>query len=198
MISAQEMREMEENSGIPKIELMENAGKGVYEALKERFSDIKDKKVLIVCYHGNNGGDGFVAARYLCDECETDVLFIGDEEKLKEEAMLNYKKVENNVKIQLFSDFEMVEFDSYDILVDCILGIGVAGNLKEPLGSVVDAINNSKCYKVSVDIPTGLDPDTGVVADKMVYADLIITMHDLKPGLDQFKENVVVVDVGLR
>ena len=75
MILSQEMRELEAKSGIPRINLMENAGRAVYQTIKQGF-DLKDKKILVVCYHGNNGGDGFVAARYLCDEAETDILFI--------------------------------------------------------------------------------------------------------------------------
>lgn len=71
---------------------MENAGKAVYDAIRQRF-ELRDKKILVVCYHGNNGGDGFVAARLLCDEAETDVLFIGDEAKLKKEALAKDKTV---------------------------------------------------------------------------------------------------------
>ena len=80
MISSQEMRDLETNSGISRLILMENAGKAVSNSVKTNF-DLKDKKILIVCYHGNNGGDGFVAARYLCDEAEVDILFIGNENK---------------------------------------------------------------------------------------------------------------------
>ncbi|GAG44238.1 unnamed protein product, partial [marine sediment metagenome] len=61
MISTQEMKQLEDSCGIPKIVLMENAGKAIHEILKEKF-DLKDKRILIVAYHGNNGGDGFVAA----------------------------------------------------------------------------------------------------------------------------------------
>ncbi|MCH8003788.1 MAG: hypothetical protein IH934_04095 [Nanoarchaeota archaeon] len=85
------MRKLEDNCGIPKIVLMENAGKAIYNVLKEKF-ELKDKKILIVAYHGNNGGDGFVAARYLCNEAEVDVSFVGDNTKLKHEALVNFKK----------------------------------------------------------------------------------------------------------
>jgi NAD(P)H-hydrate epimerase len=96
MITTKEMRDLEDNCGISKLTLMENAGRGIYTVLKEKFSNFKDKKILIVAYHGNNGGDGFVAARYLCNEPGVDILFIGDEDKLKEEAKINYKRIENN------------------------------------------------------------------------------------------------------
>ena len=195
MISSQDMRILEAKSSIPRFILMENAGKAVYQIIKQKF-DLKDKKILVVCYHGNNGGDGFVAARHLCDEAETDVLFIGDESKLKKEALINFRKMEHNEKIQFLTDDE-VDFDEYDIIIDAILGIGIQGRLNKEISAIIDDINNSKAYKVSIDIPTGLDPDTGVVIDKCVNADLIATFHDLKKGLEKFENKAVVVDIGL-
>lgn len=189
------MRILEAKSGISRSSLMENAGKAVYHSLKQRF-DLKDKKILVVCYHGNNGGDGFVAARYLCDEAETDILFIGDENKLKKEALTNFRKIERNEKVQFLVDDE-VDFDGYDIIIDAILGIGIHGRLNREISAVIDDINNSKAYKLSVDIPTGMDPDTGSVLDKCINADLIVTFHDLKKGLEKFEEKTIVMDIGL-
>ena len=195
MISSQEMRDLELQSQIPRLVLMENAGRGVYNILKQKL-DLKNKKVLVVCYHGNNGGDGFVAARHLADETETDILFIGNENKLKKEAKVNFKKAERNDSIQFLTD-EEVDFNGYDVIVDAILGIGINGRLNREISAVIDNINSSKAHKVSVDIPTGLDPDSGEIIDKCVNADLIITFHDLKKGLEKFKDKTVVVDIGL-
>ncbi|MBI2655944.1 NAD(P)H-hydrate epimerase [Candidatus Woesearchaeota archaeon] len=195
MISSQEMRKLEEKSAIPKSVLMENAGKAVYLAIKQRF-DLKDRKILVVCYHGNNGGDGFVAARHLCDEAETDILFLGDESKMRKEAKANFKRIESNEKIQFLTD-EDVDFDNYDIIIDAILGIGIKGRLNREISAVIDEMNNSKAYKVSVDIPTGLDPDTGEIVDKCINADLIVTFHDMKKGLEKLEEKAVVADIGL-
>ena len=195
MISSQDMRILEAKSDIPRINLMENAGRAVYQTIKQRF-DLKDKKILVVCYHGNNGGDGFVAARYLGDEAETDILFIGDENKMKKEALANFKKIEHNNKIQMLADDE-VDFDEYDLIVDAILGIGIQGRLNREISAVIDDVNKSKAYKVCVDMPTGVDPDTGEIVDKYVNADLIVTFHDMKKGLEKFQEKVVVADIGL-
>lgn len=197
MITAEEMKILENACGIPKITLMENAGRGIYTTIKQRFPDLKGKKILIVAYHGNNGGDGFVAARYLCGEAETDILFIGDEEKLKQEAEANFRKIEFNERIQLFSDPDQTDFDGYDIIVDAMLGIGALGELKEPIRSTVDLINDSKAFKIAVDIPTGLNPDTGEIIDRSINADLVITFHDIKQGLAKFKDKVAVVDIGM-
>ena len=195
MISSQDMKILELKSDIPRYILMENAGKAVYQTIKQKF-DLKDKKILVVCYHGNNGGDGFVAARYLSDEAETDILFIGDESKLKKEALANFKKIEHNEKIQFLVEDE-VDFDEYDIIVDAILGIGIQGMLNNDISAVIEDINNSKAYKVSVDIPTGLDPDTGTAVDKCVNADLIVTFHDIKKGLEKLQDKVIVANIGL-
>ena len=195
MITAFEMKELEDNCGISRAKLMEEAGKGVYLALKGA-SELKDKKVLVVCYHGNNGGDGFVAARHICNEAETDLLFIGDEKKLKKEALANYKKVEHNERIQMLVDDE-VAFGSYDIIIDAILGIGIQGRLNREISAIIDGINKSGAFKVSVDIPTGLDPDSGEVVNKCIDADLIVTFHDMKKGLENLQEKTIVVDIGL-
>ncbi len=195
MISSHDMRILEAKSDIPRRSLMENAGRAVYQAMKHRF-DLTDKKILVVCYHGNNGGDGFVAARYLCDEAETDVLFIGDESKLKKEALANFKKIERNEKIQFLVDDE-VDFDEYDFIIDAILGIGIRGRLNSEISAIIDDINGTKACKISVDIPTGLDPDTGDIADKCINADLIVTFHDMKKGLEKFQDKVVVADIEL-
>ena len=195
MISSQDMKILEAKSNIPRAILMENAGKAIYQVIKQRF-DLKDKKILVVCYHGNNGGDGFVAARYLCDEAETDILFIGDESRLKKEALANYKKIEHNGKVQFLTDDD-VDFDEYDIIIDAILGIGIQGRLNREISAVINDINNSKAYKASVDIPTGLDPDSGMIIDKCVNADLIVTFHDLKKGLEKLQDKTVVADIGL-
>lgn len=195
MISSQEMRILEAKSNLPRAILMENAGKAVYKSIRERF-ELKDKKILAVCYHGDNGGDGFVAARHLCDEAEVDILFIGDESRMKKEALANFKKIEHNEKIQ-FLVVEEVDFDQYDLIVDAILGIGIRGRLNREISAIIEDINNSKAFKVAVDIPTGLDPDTGIVTDKCVNADLTVTFHDLKTGLEKLQDKTVVADIGL-
>ncbi len=196
MITTNEMRQLEDKCGIPKIVLMENAGKAICKILKEKF-DLKDKRILIVAYHGNNGGDGFVAARHLCDDSEVDVLFVGDESKLKEEALANFKKIENNEKLQMLA-LESVDFSDYDIIIDAIFGTGISGEIKGPLAALIKNFGEAKACKVSVDIPSGLNPDTGEKANVFFKPDLIITMHDIKKGLEAYKEKTVVADIGIK
>ena len=132
----------------------------------------------------------------MCDEAETDVLFIGDESKLKKEALANLRKIEHNEKIQ-FLVVDEVDFKEYEIIIDAILGIGMQGTLNREISAVIDEINSSRAYKVSVDIPTGLDPDNGEIAGKCVNADLIVTFHDLKKGLEKLQDKTIIADIGL-
>lgn len=196
MISTQEMRHLEDNCGIPKAVLMENAGEAVYNVLKEKFG-LKDKKILIVAYHGNNGGDGFVAARHLCDDAEVDVLFVGDEKKLKNETLANFKKIENDDKIQILS-LEAVDFSDYDIIIDAVFGTGIAGEIKDPLATLISNLSKAKAFKVSIDVPSGVNPDTGEKTNAYFEPDLLITMHDIKKGLVGYKDKTVVADIGIK
>ncbi len=196
MISTQEMKQLEGTCGMPKIILMENAGKAVYKILNEKFN-LKDKSILVVAYHGNNGGDGFVAARHLCDDAEVDVMFIGDEKKLKEEALANFKKIEHNEKIQFLS-LEAVDFSDYDMIIDAIFGTGITGEIKDPLATLISKLNKAKAYKVSIDVPSGINPDTGEKANVYFEPNLLITMHDIKKGLEAYRDKTVVADIGLR
>jgi len=190
------MKQLEDNCGIPRVVLMDNAGKAIYNALKEKF-ELKDKRILIVAYHGNNGGDGFVAARHLCNDAEVDVLFIGDDSKLKKESLANFKKTENNEMIQMLT-LEAVDFSDYDIILDAIFGTGIEGEIKDPLATLINNLSKTKANKVSIDVPSGVNPDTGEKANVYFEPDLIITMHDMKKGLKDYKDKTIVVDIGIK
>ncbi len=196
MITAEEMKSLEDSCGISKHALMESAGKGIAEVLNEKL-DIKNNRILIVAYHGNNGGDGFVAARHLCNDAEADVLFIGEEAKLKEEALTNFKKIENNEKVQILT-LEAVDFSDYDIIIDAIFGTGIEGEIKDPLATLIKNIGKSKAYKVAIDVPSGINPNSGEKANVFFEPDLIITMHDIKKGLESYKDKTVIVDIGIK
>src|SRR3989338_4815466 len=188
MDSAERMRLLEEaaeKKGISRLQLMENAGRESARVISQRFG-LSGKRVLVVCYHGNNGGDGFAAARYLAQEAEVDILFIGEEAKLKPEAQNQFEKAEKDEHIQFIS-LAFVEFDQYDMIVDALLGLGSSGELRYPVSAAVDLINSSSGIKVSLDIPTGMDPDTGEGVSA-IKPDLVITFHEMKPCLSQIKD----------
>ena len=199
MITSSDIKALENAAvlkGITNSILMENAGKKVAEVIKEKFPDLSKKRILVVCYHGNNGGDGFVTARYLANTAEVEVLFLGEEERLKPDAKENLKRLEEEVLVQ-FIGLDFVDFDDYDLIIDAILGNGIIGPLKPILQGTINQINGSKAKKISIDIPSGLNPDTGEVHEAAIAADLVITFHDIKQGLEKIKDKVEIVDIGI-
>ncbi len=195
MISEAEMKVLDRNSeyfGVPPIQLMENAGKSVADFIRSTVKDTK-KNILIFCGTGNNGGDGFVAARYLTQYYTVSVFLVGPEIKT-DLALRNYQKLQTyDVKIyQSLHDVPRL-LDDNDVIIDSLLGTGRTGELKEPYASIVKLINKSqKKIIVSVDVPTGLGSTSGITPQ------YTITFHDAKEGMNnQNSGKIHVVDIGI-
>lgn len=192
--------------GISKFTLMENAGRCVANKI---FEISKPCKVTIFAGTGGNGGDGFVAARHLLNKgYEVDVYFLGHPLDIKSsESLKNWEILKdvniktNSLGIHVIMDSSQLESTNSSIVVDAILGTGTKGNLREPVSSAVDIINNSNCTVIAVDIPTGLDPQTGMVHNKAVEADFTITFHKQKKGIKNGETRYVgtinVCDIGI-
>ena len=204
MITTAEMKTLEEfaiQQGVSVEKLMENAGKAVSELIKERY-ELIGKQIIIFAGQGNNGGDGFVAARYFAEEVSVVVLFFGDVEKLSDEAKLNFNRIKDKVaviEIRTKEDFDKIRLQkNLDyIFIDALFGTGIKGKVREPFSYGIDLFNSEKAIKVAVDLPSGLNPDTGEIADKACEVELIICFHDLKKGLEKFKDRTVIVDIGI-
>ncbi|MCX6664325.1 MAG: NAD(P)H-hydrate dehydratase [Euryarchaeota archaeon] len=195
MISEAEIKVLDRNSeyfGVPTLHLMENAGKGVAEFIRNTVKNTK-KNILILCGTGNNGGDGFVAARYLTQYYKVTVFLAGTEIKT-EIAQKNYQKLQTyEVKIYTSPrDLDALLVEN-DILIDALLGTGLAGELKEPYVTIVKKINAiKKKMIVSVDVPTGL----GTIHS--ITPDYTVTFHDIKEGMNEKNSgNIQVVDIGI-
>lgn len=200
MITATEMRQREKaaiTQGISLQQLMENAGKAVAEVILERY---EPRHVIIFAGPGNNGGDGFVAARYLQEQTNVVILFFGNEQKLSEEAKKNYDLIKEEIFIQpiaCIEDLQQLKFQGKLLLVDALLGTGTSGKLREPISFAIDYFNRLPGTKVAIDIPSGMNPDTGEVEETACNVDLIICFHDLKTGLQKIRENVIIKDIGI-
>ena len=192
--------------GIPRTSLMENAGR----CLANRIIHNRDPcKVAIYAGTGGNGGDGFVAARYLLNKgFEVEVFLLSDQVLIKsEETRLNWDVLEkiskgtSPLKIEMIKDSSHLRENESEVIVDALLGTGVRGNLREPISSAVDIINQSKGFKIAVDVPTGVDPGSGMVTDKAVRADVTVTFHKVKVGLNiasvEYVGNIEVCDIGI-
>ncbi len=200
------MRALEINSeyfGISLMQLMENAGSNIAKEIALRFS--KDNKVTIFCGLGGNGGDGFVAARHLLSlGFKVSVFLIGKNKFIKHESALknwnSLQKLNNYIEIQeILDSSDSLEVDS-KIVVDAILGTGSKGKLRQPIPKIVKFINSLEAVKVAIDVPTGIDSDSGECLGDAIKADITITFHKAKPGLLYAKKycgEIIVRKIGL-
>jgi NAD(P)H-hydrate epimerase len=205
-ITVKQMMQIEENGhqlGFPRQFMMENAGAAAARYLLEKFSDISSKKILVFAGLGNNGGDAFVVSRHLAGfGCHVKVVLLGNPNKIKTgESKANWELLEkmSSVEMIITSDARQLDVNA-DIIVDGILGTGISGNIKEPYASAIDVINKSRAFKLAIDVPSGLDPDTGNTSDKYVKADATITFHKMKIGMPKRKDlcgDIVVAKIGI-
>jgi len=207
MITSREMRALEVNCeyfGVSRLQLMENAGKAVADVIASRFEPEKTG-VVIFCGLGGNGGDGFVAARHLtCLGFKVEVMLAGRSRDISDGAArrnwLALKALKNTMPFHEIWDSSLVLGVKADVVVDALLGIGLTGALRPPLSQLVKKINEAEGFRISVDVPTGVNSDSGEVLGEAVEADLTVTFHKMKPGLKKAKTHVgelVVKDIGL-
>lgn len=205
-ITVKQMMQIEANGhqmGFFRKLMMENAGAATARFLVEKYSDIASKKVVVFAGLGNNGGDAMVVARHLAGHgCRPRVVLLGSPDRIKtDEARSNWKILEqmDSVGLVFTSDPSQVSLEA-EIIVDGIIGTGISGKVREPYAAAIDMINKSGAFKLAVDIPTGLDPDTGNVADKCVRADATITYHKMKVGMPKRPDmcgQIVVEKIGI-
>lgn len=205
-ISSIEMKALELNTeylGVSTLQLMENAGKAVAEEIAKRFKP--NSKIVVFCGTGRNGGDGLVAARHLANlGFKVLVNLIGKESDLKSSITIkNWEAIKGmlwTIETHVLSDSSMIHPCESDVIVDALLGTGAKGFLKQPILQAVKAINESKGFKIAVDVPTGVDSDTGEILGEAVKADLTITFHKIKIGLKKAEEycgEIKVAEIGI-
>jgi NAD(P)H-hydrate epimerase len=165
-----------EELGVPSLELMEAAGRAVAEAVAELAPE---GPVRVVCGKGNNGGDGFVAARLLREMgFEVEALLLWPGEELREDAAVNFERFGGEL---LEGDLIGRLADS-GAVVDAIFGTGFEGAPREPAAGAVRAINSAGAPIVACDIASGVDASTGEVAGEAVEADVTVSFHAAKLG----------------
>ena len=221
-ITSEEMGILDNNSewlGIPKSHLMECAGYSFAIEVIEKYKLNNKSRVAIFCGTGNNGGDGFVIAKHLSSfGVKVFVILVGIPEKIRtKEAKINWKIISNlNYSIEREVIRDSTELDEirrrikqdkeYSLIIDGLLGTGIKGNVREPISAAIDLINNLKDLEkeriivASIDVPSGLDPNTGKTADKVVNADLTITFHRKKKGLKPNSKHIqelIVKSIGI-
>jgi len=162
--------------------LMENAGKGVAEFVLKNF-ELEEKKIVVFCGAGNNGGDGFVAARYL-KQAGIDVELAIFGEQKTELSKENFKRAEEHgIRFNMLIDPEHIGGFGADVIIDSIFGTGISGEIKEPIASTIEWINRKEIPVISVDVPSGVNPDNGETSAVFVKANYTLCMHRVKKGL---------------
>ena len=178
--------------GIPGIVLMENAGRSCAHFIIETLSKIKKPRVCIFCGTGNNGGDGFVIARHLLNAgFAVTVAVCGKISKIKGDARINY-----DILTGLGLTIERVDMEGADdfdgrvtklaneanMIIDAIFGTGLTGTLRDEYKLLIESINELGCPVLSVDIPSGLDCDTGLPLGASIKANCTVTFAAAKKG----------------
>ena len=170
--------------------MMENAGAAAVRRLIEKYGDVHSKKILIFAGMGNNGGDGLVMARHLAGYgAGVTVKLLGTANEIKtEESSWNWTILEKMPSVTLLTGDEMTFDFVPDVIVDGILGTGISGEIREPYASAINYINQASCFKFAVDVPSGLDPQTGETAGIVTKCDLTVTFHRMKEGIPKRRD----------
>jgi len=177
--------------GIPGVVLMENAGRSCAELIKEKLKAITEPKVCIFCGTGNNGGDGYVIARHLLNSgFEVIVVICGDRMKVKGDAKINLDVLEklgrpieqlNPKDDDVPARIKVFTADA-DMIVDGLFGTGLSGPLRDDYIQLIESINACDCPILAVDIPSGLDCDSGRPLSTAVKASCTVTFVAVKKG----------------
>ncbi len=211
LLTAQEMQAVDafaiERMGIPSRLLMENAGRKVAEVICEHFSQAMQKGVLVVCGPGNNGGDGFVAARYLVQaSVAVQIVCLCSKDVYRSDSLANLKLVQDLTIVCCTDEEGLTELrrmlKECGLVVDAIFGTGLKREVTGLFAQAVSAINEAKKPVVAVDIPSGLSADRGIPLGQAVQARLTVTMQYAKLGHflgrgPEFCGRLQVVNIGI-
>ncbi|MGA8408138.1 MAG: NAD(P)H-hydrate dehydratase [Candidatus Acidiferrales bacterium] len=216
ILTAQEMREVDrlstERYGIPGLTLMENAGAGVARFIAQHWPDYAQRRIVVLCGKGNNGGDGFVAARHLRDRgARPEVFLLAAPDEMRGDAATNCKRWQETYgdlhPIRDSTSWHSVQavLATADIIVDAILGTGTRGAVTGLLAEVIEAVNQrrgpARSSVVAVDIPSGLVADTGEASGPAVKAAYTVTFTAPKTGMlasgaGDYVGQLIVHDIG--
>ncbi|MBX0285758.1 NAD(P)H-hydrate dehydratase [Halomicroarcula sp. F28] len=199
MLTGSEMAVVDENAaalGVPRRQLMESSGNAVARAVREHVDP--GSSVTVVAGRGNNGGDALVAARFL-DDYDLRICLLGRPETITTDiSRANWDALQSaDYPTEQVRDSAGFELGDPDLAVDAMLGTGISGALREPAATAAAAMNDAEATVLSVDVPSGLNCETGALVDNAVEADHVVTFHDTKPGLDELAASVTVADIGI-
>jgi NAD(P)H-hydrate epimerase len=173
--------------------MMENAGAAAAKRIEEKFPMmILEKGILVFAGLGNNGGDGLVIARHLVGYgLNVTVFLLGEPDNIRsEECSWNWSLLEKMKSVKLLTGGNLEDLNNlkFEIIIDGILGTGISGEIREPHASAIEFINEKAYHVVAVDVPSGLNPDTGEANKICVNAKMTVTFHRMKVGMSKRKD----------
>ena len=183
--------------GIPLSNLMENAGKSIFDEIIQTFSN---RGFAVFCGKGNNGGDGFVVARLLKSHgCDVKVYLTHDRSELSDTAQIAFDRLKEQ-QVEVLAITDAVEEDT--VIIDALLGISVSGAPRGIIKTAIDTINSMDNTVIAIDIPSGLSADDGKAPGSVVKADYTYTLALDKVGLNIYPGNTLcgkkkVLDIGI-
>jgi hydroxyethylthiazole kinase-like uncharacterized protein yjeF len=199
--------------GVPGVVLMENAGRSCAELIKDKLSDAAKPKVCIFCGTGNNGGDGYVIARHLLNSGFVVVVVIcGDRSRIKGDAKINLDILEGLGQAVAHLSLEKGDIGGQvarlaagaDMIVDGLFGTGLKGQLSAGYKELIEAINAQDRTILAVDIPSGLDCDSGEPLGAAIRASYTVTFVAVKKGFvvgeaaSEYTGEVFVASIGVK
>ena len=207
-ITSDEMQAAELNSeylGVSHSQLMEAVGASISREISTRTANKPNPRIYVISGPGRNGGDGFAVARHLASQgFKVRVTLVGRPSDVKDEAarqqLDTILQMNDSIQFENLTDSSQLRPVEADIILDAILGYGIQGDLRQPLLAGVRIINRSKGYKIALDLPSGLDSDTGEPRGEAVKADLTISLHKIKRGLVTGKEyagETIALSIGI-
>ena len=213
-LTCEQVRELDvlaiEHVGLPGVVLMENAGRGIAEFIYNILPDPEVDRVLILCGAGNNGGDGFVVARHLHNAgVNADVVLTVSPEKTSGDAETNLKVLQrmNFEFIRAFEPTGLVAMrhavEEAEVIVDALLGTGSKGDPRDTIATMIEHANAApRARRIAIDVPSGLDADSGRINSPCFQAAVTLTIVAPKIGFDvpaarEVVGRVVTMDIGL-
>ena len=196
-ITVKQMMQIEENGhqmGFLRKFMMENAGAAAAKRIEEKYPiDCLKEGILVFAGLGNNGGDGLVIARHLAGYgLNVTVFLLGEPDNIRsEECSWNWSLLEKMKSVKLLTGGNLEDLNNlkFKIIIDGILGTGISGEIREPHASAIEFINGKVWGGVvSVDVPSGLNPDTGEANKRCVNANMTVTFHRMKIGMPKAKD----------
>ena len=192
-ITVKQMMQIEENGhqmGFLRKFMMENAGAATAKRIEKKLPmTILEKGILVFAGLGNNGGDGLVIARHLAGYgLNVTVFLLGEPDNIRsEECSWNWSLLEKMKSVKLLTGGNLEDLNNleFEIIIDGILGTGISGEIREPHASAIEFINGKICHVVAVDVPSGLNPDTGEANKRCVNANMTVTFHRMKVGMQK-------------